>query len=212
MKQGKFISLISDSLTMEEKTIRLIVRNLRESGLFTTGSRGTNAPDITSLDAARVIIAVLASPSPSKAVEDVRFFGSLQPDIRQDYTDFTSELGLNKDKTLEETLVDYIENKIVYDFVASATIVLSNSGQASISSQTLFGDEEFGHYEYTQRYNHREQFQALENTQNKTALRKAISENEAINRIGQCPLVRTGKLPLEILHSIGFELIGWDVE
>ena len=83
MKQAQFITLMSESLGVEEKTIKMIVRNLREAGLFTTGARGVNAPDIQPIDAVRVVIAVVASPSPGKAVRDVKYFGPLKPDCRE---------------------------------------------------------------------------------------------------------------------------------
>lgn len=46
--------------------------------MLTTGARGVNAPHMTTLDAARVTIAVLAGSIPTTAVEEVRYWGELQ--------------------------------------------------------------------------------------------------------------------------------------
>ena len=43
------------------------MRNLREKKLLTTGARGVNAPDLTCLDAARVLIAHIVDGNPGKA-------------------------------------------------------------------------------------------------------------------------------------------------
>jgi hypothetical protein len=58
-------------------TVALVVRQLREHGLLTTGARGVNAPPMTPLDAARVLIALLVTDSPLDAVKAVESFGSL---------------------------------------------------------------------------------------------------------------------------------------
>jgi len=143
MKQAQFISLMSEHLGVEEKTIRMTARVLREAGLFTTGARGVNAPDITLLDAARVIIAVVASTSPSRAARDVRYFGALKPDLRRGSD--IDEMGLDPEKTLEETLVSFLQDGPP----ASATFLgdglrLSDCGQAAL----YFGG---GWMEYHQR-------------------------------------------------------------
>lgn len=76
--------MIAATFTVEEKTVKVYFRTLREGGLLTTGARGVNAPDMTPLDAARMTIALLACDGPSQAVERVQRFGQLRysPDFR----------------------------------------------------------------------------------------------------------------------------------
>lgn len=206
MKQAQFIYLMSESLGVEEKTIRTIVRNLREAGLFTTGARGVNAPDITPLDAVRVVIAVVASPSPSRAVRDVRYFGALKPDCRQDFHDQTAIMGLDRDKTLEETLVDCLSNRFPYEAISEGSLYLSERGEAQLS---LGGG--------WQSYYHREQYQAFISEVEKKHQGLPVSEKaldcwERGQRIANARVERSAKVALDYLHQIGFEMIGWDVE
>lgn len=78
MQLGPFIQSISDNFGCDPSHVRQICRALREAGLLTTGARGVNAPHMTTLDAARVTIAVLAGSIPTTAVEEVRYWGELQ--------------------------------------------------------------------------------------------------------------------------------------
>lgn len=84
MKSGPFIKMIAAAFTVEEKTVTVYARALKEAGLLTSGARGVNAPDMTPLDAARMTIALLACDGPSQAVERVRRFGQIRysPDTR----------------------------------------------------------------------------------------------------------------------------------
>lgn len=202
MKQAQFINLMSYALGVEEKTIRLIVRNLREAGLFTTGARGVNAPDITPLDAVRVVIAVVASPSPSRAVRDVLYFGALKPDCREEWTDCTGPLGIDRDKTLEETLLDCIENRFSYESIIGAYIQLSERGDALLH---LAGG--------WQEFHQREQWQAaMAQRSDKSETVKTKVEWEAMDRIAEVKVNRSAEYPLELLLEIGFEMIGWEVD
>ncbi|MEQ8877206.1 MAG: hypothetical protein RLP16_00265 [Alphaproteobacteria bacterium] len=205
MKQAQFITLMSESLGVEEKTIRMIVRTLREAGLFTTGARGVNAPDITSLDAVRVVIAVVASPAPSRAVRDVRYFGALKPDCRENGTDHTGAVGVDPDKTLEETLVDCLENRFPYEAIIGGYLHLSESGDALLHIADGW-----------QGYHQREQWQAVKDefaASNDQPRNEAVLEAwEAVHRISNTKVNRTAEFQLEELHQIGFEIIGWEVD
>ncbi len=77
MKQGKFISAISDAYRISPGTVRLFVRELNKAGLLTTGAHGVNAPDMTPLDAARVTIAILGTDKPTHAAQAVETYGNL---------------------------------------------------------------------------------------------------------------------------------------
>ncbi len=54
-------------------------RELRKAGLLTTGARGVNAPHMTTIDAARLLIALLTTDKPSQAAQSVRDLGRLKP-------------------------------------------------------------------------------------------------------------------------------------
>lgn len=77
VKSGGFISGVAAALGLPEPTAAGAFRVLRESGLMTSGARGVNAPDMTDLDAARMLIAMLVSERPAYAELSVRDFGQL---------------------------------------------------------------------------------------------------------------------------------------
>ncbi|NJL50678.1 MAG: hypothetical protein HC909_03145 [Blastochloris sp.] len=77
VKSGGFIVGVASALDLPEATISGAFRVLRESGLMTSGARGVNAPDMTYLDAARMLIAMLVSERPAYAECSVRDFGQL---------------------------------------------------------------------------------------------------------------------------------------
>lgn len=205
MKQAQFITLMSESLGVEEKTIRMIVRNLREAGLFTTGARGVNAPDITSLDAVRVVIAVVASPSPSRAVRDVRYFGALKPDRREEWMDQTGLMGVDPDKTLEETLLDCMENRFPYKSIMTGSVKMSESGYVHLHLADGF-----------QVYHQREQWQRVRDefsASNEQPSNEVVLDAwESLRRISNTKVNRSAEFPLEELHQIGFEIVGWEVD
>lgn len=77
VKSGGFITGFASILKLPEPTISGAFRVLRESGLMTSGARGVNAPDMTDLDAARMLIAMLVNERPAYAESGVRDFGQL---------------------------------------------------------------------------------------------------------------------------------------
>lgn len=78
MRAGPFLSAVAAGLRVEEKTVRVFAREMRLAGLLSTGARGVNAPDMTIEDLAKLIVAFLATDRPSKAVELLQYFGSMQ--------------------------------------------------------------------------------------------------------------------------------------
>lgn len=70
---------------MPESTATDYARRLKEAKLLSTGARGVNAPEMTPMDAARFLLAVLTTPSPAQCVERVKRFGQLEykPQPRQ---------------------------------------------------------------------------------------------------------------------------------
>lgn len=77
VKSGGFVSGMAAVLEIPEATVAGSFRVLRESGLMTSGARGVNAPDMTDLDAARLLIALLVSERPAFAEISARDFGQL---------------------------------------------------------------------------------------------------------------------------------------
>jgi hypothetical protein len=69
MKGAMFINAVAKAYRVNEKTVTVYARNLKEAGLMTTGARGVNAPDMTPRDAAIITIALLATDMPARAVE-----------------------------------------------------------------------------------------------------------------------------------------------
>lgn len=124
VKSGGFISGISAILDLPEQTISGAFRVLRVNGLMTTGARGVNAPEMTDLDAARMLIAMLVNERPAYAENSARDFGQLvcvdyQParnsgDILKDKLVSVAahltltERGLPKRHTLEQAIAELI--------------------------------------------------------------------------------------------------------
>jgi hypothetical protein len=72
---GQLTETIATATGVPKPTVALVVRSLREAGLLTTGARGRNAPRMTPLDAARILIALLGSERPVDAPRVVEDFG-----------------------------------------------------------------------------------------------------------------------------------------
>jgi hypothetical protein len=62
---------------LDDRTLAGKARALREAGLLTSGAHGVNAPAGTSLDAARLLLAVLADGRTTTVVDDVRYLATL---------------------------------------------------------------------------------------------------------------------------------------
>lgn len=114
---GVLTNGIAAAVQIPTATINMFVRVLREERLITTGARGVNAPPMTYLDAARILIALLVTDRPARAAEAVRDFGSLEcvelrinPDVAEPFQGFTFEAaGLEGVHTLEEAVATLIE-------------------------------------------------------------------------------------------------------
>lgn len=58
--------------------MRIFARELINAGLLSTGARGVNAPQMTHEDLATILIAMLGTDKPARAVETVEHFGQMQ--------------------------------------------------------------------------------------------------------------------------------------
>ncbi len=75
-------ALIEDFATrfnFEPTKVTSLARTLREAGRLTQGARGVNAPSATSLDAARLLIAMMLNCRIPTVVEDVALVGGFTP-------------------------------------------------------------------------------------------------------------------------------------
>ena len=187
MKQSPFISLHSEVLGVGGGSVRKVTHNLRDAGMVTTGPNGRGAPDMVGLDAVRVFIAIVASSSPSRAVRDVQYFGALKPDLREGRPDDTEALGIDADTTLEQALLSIVENRCPHN-ILWGELNLRENGMAAIScaaKEPIY-----------------QAFYPKDRTEHRAAdLQSRISV-----------IKREGTATLGLLHQIGFEMIGWEVE
>lgn len=77
IKVSDLIDDFADRFNQPIGTIKNIARYLREDGLLNTGARGVNAPDATYLDAARLLLALMANASAVKTPSKVKNLGAL---------------------------------------------------------------------------------------------------------------------------------------
>lgn len=78
VKSGRLINGVAQAYRLRESSVALAARFLREKGLLTTGANGVNAPDMTFLDAARVMLPYLVLDKPSLMADAVRVFGTFR--------------------------------------------------------------------------------------------------------------------------------------
>ncbi|MCA0851433.1 hypothetical protein [Salipiger thiooxidans] len=78
MKSAAFNKMIANELKVPLNVVTDVTRRLKEAGLLSTAPRGAPAPDMTPLDAARVILAFLTTDRPVECVERVRRFGQIK--------------------------------------------------------------------------------------------------------------------------------------
>lgn len=115
MKSALFNQMMAQTLTMPLSAVTDYSRRLKEAGLLSTGARGVNAPEMTTLDAARLLLAILTTPSPAQCVERVKRFGQIKysPNFRKRYRGYETiqpkEFStLFQGETLEEVLASLI--------------------------------------------------------------------------------------------------------
>jgi hypothetical protein len=132
MKPGPFNKLIAEAYRVEEKTVVVFTRALKEADLITTGGRGVNAPDMTPLDAARVTIALLATDKPARAAEMVRRFGGLPYAPSESKGDHPAEFGIRDGITLEEVLANIFASDGLLGSAHPYVEIRTNARTASI--------------------------------------------------------------------------------
>lgn len=105
MKSSAFIKIVSEAYQVEEKTVTLYARLMKEAGLLTTGARGVNAPHMHPRDAVRLTIALLATGTAAHAVKLYQRFAKMtyQPD--RSNGPHPVSLGAHEGATLESVLL-----------------------------------------------------------------------------------------------------------
>lgn len=106
MQITPFTNFIADALLVEAATVAIYARDLRKAGLLTTGARGVNAPHMRPLDAARILIALMATDRPSEAVDSVTRWRAMT--LRPKETEGELPEYLAGEPTLEQALVRLI--------------------------------------------------------------------------------------------------------
>jgi hypothetical protein len=111
---SRLIAVMSDVTGIPAATVTIYLRVLREEGLITTGARGVNAPPLTPLDAARLLIAIMTTDKPSRAAQAAQDIGRMicvhaieKPENRAFAFDKARKLGKNHDfETAVAALID----------------------------------------------------------------------------------------------------------
>lgn len=67
---------LSERFSFEKTKLNSLARVMREAGLLTSGARGVNAPHATTLDASRLLIAMMLDSKIATVVEDVQLVGN----------------------------------------------------------------------------------------------------------------------------------------
>lgn len=75
---GKLIEVTARALEIPEVTVGSYYRVLREAGLLTKSGRGRSAAETTTLDAARLLIGIMASPRVKTAAERTLLFSQFR--------------------------------------------------------------------------------------------------------------------------------------
>lgn len=81
MHLGQTAAYLAEVMNRPEPTVQIVARRLREHEWVRKGARGRNAPHINSMELARFLIALMASPdSPALAMERLPHFADLPLD------------------------------------------------------------------------------------------------------------------------------------
>jgi hypothetical protein len=81
MKAGELRMRAAKALKVDDATVRNAMIAIRTAGFLTTGARGVNAPEMQPIDAARVILALVAQEQPgARAAETARAAAAMMCD------------------------------------------------------------------------------------------------------------------------------------
>lgn len=121
MKSRVFLQEVEKATGVPYASLKVYARELKEAGLLTSGRGGRGAPDMTLLDAARMVIALLATDKPTGSAVVTEYFSAMahQPD---DEVKVPSFMEPGKSYRFDEALALYLEgcvdsNVAVHTFV-----------------------------------------------------------------------------------------------
>lgn len=103
MQPGPFNAFMAQTCAVDEKTVTVFARELKEADLLTSGGRGRSAPHMRPLDAARLLIALMATDRPSEAVASVTRWRAMT--LRPNESEGELPDYLAGEPTLEQALV-----------------------------------------------------------------------------------------------------------
>lgn len=127
---GKFTALIAGMLFENEKTAAIFVRELLNAGFLTAGARGVNAPHMTHMDAARLIIAALATDRPSRAVEQLERFRLLK-DVDGNTAEWGVEQALRSSLDFRITVSRSRNPSMAITGMSNAPLIFALGGEPS---------------------------------------------------------------------------------
>jgi hypothetical protein len=90
---AQLVEALSDATGVAPATVTDIDRKLVAAGLRTKGGRGLSAARMTTLDAARLLAAILAGPQANQSAEAVRRYGATLPDPKRSSDGLFSDTG-----------------------------------------------------------------------------------------------------------------------
>ena len=92
MTPGQLVKAVALALDVPEETVTQHDRNLVVTGLRTKGGRGRSAPSVTPLDAARLLVATLASGRIKDSAGIVRVFSKVTHEPPQRYAEISDRI------------------------------------------------------------------------------------------------------------------------
>lgn len=107
MQPGPFNTFIAENCDVDEKTVTVFTRELKEAHLITSGGRGRYAPHMLPIDAARVLIALMATDRPSEAVPAIVRWSNMRVREADGLDDLDQPIFMGN-PTLEQALIRII--------------------------------------------------------------------------------------------------------
>ncbi|MEM1149851.1 MAG: hypothetical protein AAGI03_04740 [Pseudomonadota bacterium] len=127
-------SVVMLACRLEEKTGRIFARELRNAGLIRSGGKGVNAPHMTECDLASLLIALLSTDKPARAVELTKYVGEMQLQPGSKPVVSTHERLSDPDHTFRDLMQSFCDpeiktpNKIRITVEGTALASVENEG------------------------------------------------------------------------------------
>jgi hypothetical protein len=165
---GEMVSRYASILGSAEATVSKVAQLLRKDGLLSTGARGVNAPRMSTLDGARLLIALLATDRPASSPSAVRTFGQI-PGLKWEKIIESREQSANFETVLA-VLLDHLKDL----GTETLTVVQARSRSMTIVPSSLRAELElpwgYGDVRFTFEHGEAERWEFLLNPENFDAL------------------------------------------